>query len=285
VSHGAPLISLIVAVRDARVTLERLLLSYEAQTLEAKQLLVVDGGSTDGTLAVLEKHARLIDWSISEPDDGVYSAWNKAIPRARGEWLCFLGADDFFWSPSSLRSLAAVAAEAYPQHRLVYGQSMMVEGDAVVGSWRKGWSECRRAFLDGVQCIPHPGMLHHASLFGNGLFDASFRIAGDYEFLLRELRMGSALYTPDVVVAGISRGGLSQHVRARLDSLKETRRARAMHGIDHRPWLWYRAWAMTLVTGLVHRSVGPRAMAGGRKLRGIWIGRGRLPRATTRPPG
>jgi len=91
-----------VAVRNGAHAVERLLLSYRDQSLPAKQLLVVDGVSTDGTLEVLEKHADLVDWCVSEPDRGVYSAWNKAVPRARGEWICFMGADDFFWSPASL---------------------------------------------------------------------------------------------------------------------------------------------------------------------------------------
>jgi len=159
---------------------------------------------------------------------------------------------------------------------------MMVEGDAVVGSWHRDWPDCRSAFLDGVQLLPHPGMLHHSFLFRDRLFDESFRIAGDYEFLLRELKSRAPKYVHDVIVAGIARGGLSQEIGQRIASLKETRRARTIHGLNHWPWRWYRARGMTTLAGLAHRSLGARALSGGRKLRGVLLGRGRLLRVTTR---
>ena len=98
-----PLISVIVATRNAEKTLSRFLDSYAAQTYGNRELIVVDGASTDGTVALLKERRDLItDWS-SQKDTGIYQAWNRALDRAKGEWICFFGADDYFWENNTLR--------------------------------------------------------------------------------------------------------------------------------------------------------------------------------------
>src|SRR5947209_4197413 len=88
-----------------------------AQTHGSKQVIVVDGASTDGSVEMLKAYHQRIDW-ISEPDSGVYDAMNKGIQMARGDWLYFLGTDDRFYEPDVLAKVAALIDE-HPARVLV----------------------------------------------------------------------------------------------------------------------------------------------------------------------
>jgi len=110
----APVITIIVAVRNGERTLQRCIDSVTAEGYANKELIVFDGASTDGTGQILQANNDKITYWKSEADRGVYHAWNKALDRASGEWICFLGADDAFANRGMLASLAPRLAEAYP---------------------------------------------------------------------------------------------------------------------------------------------------------------------------
>jgi hypothetical protein len=112
-----------------------------------------------------------------------------------------------------------------------------------------------RRFAD-IMSIAHPGLMHHRSMFeAHGQFDESYRIAGDYELLLRELPAGGAVYVPDLVVAGMTQGGISTAPKGSLTMMREMRRAQIQRG-HRRPgkyWLsayvksWVRVWTWRLL--------------------------------------
>jgi hypothetical protein len=89
-------------------------------------------------------------------------------------------------------------------------------------------------------CLPHTGLMHHRTLFEvHGRFDESFRVGGDYEMLLRELRTGHALFVPDLVVAGMGHGGVSSDPAGSLRLMQEFRHAQVKNGFERpgRGWL------------------------------------------------
>ena len=90
----APRLSIVIATWNAARTFEQCLLSITGQAFTDWELLVADGGSTDGTVDLIRKYEDRIAWWQSQRDGGIYDAWNQAIPHARGEYVCFLGADD-----------------------------------------------------------------------------------------------------------------------------------------------------------------------------------------------
>ena len=109
----------------------------------------------------------------------------------------------------------------------------------------ESWATVKARFLAGM-CLPHPGMMHHRSLFEqHGTFDESFRIAGDYELLLRELKQADALFIPDLLIAGVRQGGISSKPDSALLVLSESRRAQRMHGQRRPALLW--VWSMIKV--------------------------------------
>lgn len=240
------LISIVVATYHNESTLQQCIDSVAQQTYPRKELIVIDGGSKDGTVELLETNSQKIRYWISEPDRGIYHAWNKAISRAGGEWICFLGADDFFWDTNVLVRIGERLKLLPPRIRVVYGQNMLVnnQGEHLypVGA---PWQTLKRKFQASM-CLPHPGMMHHRSMFEQyGGFDESFRIAGDYEMLLRELKHADALFIPDLIIAGVRHGGISSRPNAALQVLVEARQAQRMHGQRLPPILWI--WSMVKV--------------------------------------
>lgn len=242
---AAPLISVIIATRNAAAHLPRCLESLRAQAFRDFEVVVMDGGSTDGTVELLKASADVVATWRSGPDAGLYSAWNAALALARGEWICFLGADDWLWDAGSLERVAPRLRAALPRHRVVYGTLRQVdEAGRVVEELGRPWPEFRARFLSH-DCLPHPGLMHHRSLFErHGRFDESFRIGADYEFLLRELVAGEALFVPELVV-GAGWGGRSTTPENFAEGLDELARALRMHGL--RPpfpkWLYWKLLA------------------------------------------
>jgi glycosyltransferase involved in cell wall biosynthesis len=103
---GSPLITFVLAIFNASKTLTQCLNSVAQQSCKDFELVVIDGGSTDGSVEILRSQASHFAYWTSEPDRGVYDAWNKALQHARGEWICFLGADDYLWSSDVVQQLS-----------------------------------------------------------------------------------------------------------------------------------------------------------------------------------
>ena len=254
------MISVVVSVLNGAGNLQQCVDSVLRQSHADRELIVIDGGSTDGTLDLIRRNSASLAYWVSEPDRGIYHAWNKALARARGDWICFLGADDYFWSSDALEKLAPVLAGAYPPVRVVYGQVALVNerGDE---TQRLGepWDLVRDRFRQ-IMCLPHTGLMHHRGLFeAHGLFDESYRVGGDYEMLLRELRAGEARFVPGLVVAGMRHGGASTDPARSLEMILEFRRAQVEHGLVRPGRHWLAAHARARLLVWLWRLLGRRA--------------------------
>lgn len=226
-----PRISVIVAVHNGVETLQQCLDSVISQSYQNIELIVIDGNSEDGTVELLETNQDKLSYWVSEPDRGIYNAWNKALMHATGEWVCFLGADDYFWHVDALRDFA-IALKAIPADvNVVFGRIMLLspEGSELypIG---EPWHQVKHRFKQ-VMSIPHQAVMHRRSLFlEHGLFDESFQIAGDYELLLRALTERDAVFV-SILLVGMRQGGISSDPKNSLRTLFELRRAQKMHGL------------------------------------------------------
>ena len=104
-------VSIITAVHNAAPTLEACLLSVRNQSYRDVEHIVIDGGSTDGSVEILQRHSCLLAYWVSEPDGGVFDAWNKGLSVATGEWIAFLGAEDVFYSRMPCRNILLFVVE------------------------------------------------------------------------------------------------------------------------------------------------------------------------------
>ena len=249
---GQPRLSIVVATWNAERTLDRCLQSISAQTSRDWELIVLDGGSTDGTVGIIQTHAEHIAYWHSRPDAGIYDAWNQALAHARGEYVCFLGADDAFHSPETLSDVFSAIGDA--SYDLVTCRGNLVGASAastlLVGT---SWADAK---LPRRIRLCHPGLLHHRALFErHGSFDSGFRIAADFDFLLRLPRDIACLDLP-LVTVDIQDGGISR--RQFWQRIGEYRR---IHAASPRvgaikAWLYWadKAWRrpIALLLGLPH---------------------------------
>lgn len=243
-----PLISVIIAVYNGSKTLQRCIDSVSGQTYQNKELIIIDGGSTDGTIEIIKSNQNKITYWKSEHDNGIYHAWNKALYQSKGDWICFLGSDDYLWKSSVFEETMPHMIKAELQGiRMVYGQVARVTEDDEIScvdgySWEYTW---RGIIIDGICSFAHQGMFHHRSLFElYGKFDESFRIAGDYELLTRVFKEGGdAYFLNGLIVAGMQTGGITANT---IKLIKETARARRKNRLRviTVPWMISYAWAI-----------------------------------------
>jgi glycosyltransferase involved in cell wall biosynthesis len=203
-------ISVVTAVLNQAKTLGDAVRSVQGQNWSNVEHVVIDGGSTDGTLAVLDSYKGSIGKVISEPDRGLYDALNKGIRHATGDVVGFMHANDSFASPHVLARIAAAFED--PSVGAVYGDLVYVQKEdasRVVRYWRAG--QFRRQMLAQGWMPPHPTFYVRRDIYARfGLFDTRFRIAADYENMLRILWGGqvNAAYIPEVLVR-MRMGGMS----------------------------------------------------------------------------
>lgn len=254
-----PFISVIVASLNNSATLKRCIDSVAAQGYARKELIVIDGGSTDGSVELLrESEARIAYWR-SERDRGLYHALNKALLRAQGDWIYCLGADDYLWQEDVLAQMAVHLQHAYPPYRIVYAQAAFVtQSGELLEILGKPWEGYKSRFLQGFM-LPHQALFHHRSLFEvHGPFNESFTNGGDYEMLLRELKTRDPLFVPGITVAGYQFGGGSSAPENSIEILRLVRKAQRLNGIQFPGFLWYASAARTLLRVVLWKVLGAR---------------------------
>jgi glycosyltransferase involved in cell wall biosynthesis len=212
--------SIIVAVYNAETFIERFMESLKNISYQNYEIIIIDGGSSDNTLKLLQRYDSIIDYKISEKDNGIYDAWNKGILKATGDWILFIGSDDILL-PDALTKYDSFISKLENRDTIQYISSknkmIDIEGKTVR---TKGWAWEWPFFLKEMT-VAHPGSIHSKRLFAlYGLFDTTYRSSGDYEFLLRPKDKLEYAFMNEITVdmreGGISDGwiGIKEHCRA-----------------------------------------------------------------------
>ena len=259
VQMQSPRVSVIIAVYNGIGTLQQCLDSVLGQTYAHIELIVIDGGSTDGTVDLIQTNAPRISYWVSEPDSGIYNAWNKALAQAKGDWICFLGADDYFRDVQVLGRMAGQLVLVPSDILVAYGQIMLLDSsDAELYPLGAPWPTVKNRFKQ-TMCLPHPAVMHRRGLFAqNGIFDESFHIAGDYELLLRELATRDAFFIQGIVMTAMRQGGMSSNPNRSLAMWLEVRLAQRKNGLRWPGPIWLLALARTCIRIFLWRLVGER---------------------------
>jgi glycosyltransferase involved in cell wall biosynthesis len=210
-------ISIITATYNRADTISQCLDSVENQSYINREHVVIDGASTDGTLQVLQSHRTQISALVSEPDRGIYDALNKGVSMATGDVIGLLHADDLYASDQVLAAVAA--AFENPKVQAVYGDLQYVSRadlTRVIRHWRAG--EFSQAKLARGWMPPHPTLFLRRGVYDQHRhceeprssdvaihrpFNTRYRIAADYDFMLRVLGgLGpdQVVYVPEVLV-------------------------------------------------------------------------------------
>lgn len=198
--------SIIIATMNGEKHLARALDSIAVQTWKDREVIMQDGGSTDGTAAVAARYGDMVNWR-SEPDSGVYDAWNRAVARMRGDWALFLGADDFLLEPDILERGVALLRELPAHTAFAYGDLLLGRD----GRPRLRLMRSLRAvytLMQNTMGLPFPSTFVKGTLLRGQPFDASYRIAGDFDFAARTMTAGNVARLP-LTVTFMEEGGIS----------------------------------------------------------------------------
>jgi glycosyltransferase len=223
-------ISVVTAVFNRKKTVAQALESVLTQSYPSVETIVIDGGSNDGTLSVLESYRTRLNFLISEPDQGIYDALNKGIKHATGDVIGFLHADDFFEDNEVLSKVAMVLQDTSID--AVYGDLVYVSHDdaeQVIRYWKSGVYDDDA--LSRGWMPPHPTFYVRKSVYERlGGFDTRYSIAADYDTILRFLAVEKirTVYIPQVLVrmraGGISNGSLKTIIHKSIEDVAVLRR-------------------------------------------------------------
>ena len=216
---GLPLVTIVTVVRNGGAHLEQAITSVLAQDYRNVEYLVIDGGSTDSTLEIINSYADRIDYWLSEPDRGIYDAMNKGLRLAQGELIGLLNADDFYEPDAVGKVVARYLEQGLPA--IYYGDNLILQDDLRLTYLNRA---SLRYWLG--MTIYHQAMFVHCEVYRelNG-YRTDYRFAGDYEFLLRAV----AAEVPLVCVEGClvtyrNTGLTSRHYAASLAEAKQINR-------------------------------------------------------------
>ena len=227
-----PKVSVVTTTYNDIENLKRILAEVKKQTYPNIEHIIVDGGSTDGTVDLLkeleEKEPGRISW-MSEKDNGIYDAINKGIRMATGEIVgcCF---DRYADEGVLMRMVEIMEKEGTDG---VHGDLCYMDGDRIVRKWHQGQGVIRSGWMPG-----HPTLYLKKEVYDKfGLYRTNYRISGDYEFMVRILyrKEVTLSYLPEILIY-MSHGGTSTNsLGAYVESMMEGHRALVE---NHVPFAW-----------------------------------------------
>ncbi len=207
--NDLPLITVITVVFNGAKTLEETIQSVINQTYPNVEYIIIDGGSTDGTLDIIKKYEDHIDYWVSEKDKGIYDAMNKGVVVSTGMWVGILGSDDF---------LELDALENFYLHfcldtdcDVIYGNSKVLQENKIlyIRNSSHNIDDITKYFI-----FFHPDSLAKIKVYkGIGMYDTSFKLAADYEFFLRAYFEGYKFSKINKVVLNYRIGGFSSNYK------------------------------------------------------------------------
>ena len=235
-------ISVVTAVFNRRDTVAEAIASVREQSWKDVEHVIQDGGSTDGTLAILQSCADDRTRLVSERDAGLYDAINRGIARASGDVIGLMHSDDLFAHDRVLERVAEALATTGADG--VYGDLDYVSATdptRTIRRWRSGDfhpDRLRRGWMP-----PHPTLYLRREVFENwGTYDTDFRIAADYDAMLRYLVKGriKLAYLPEVMVQMRLGGASNRSLRNILNKSAEDYRALRRNGVGGLPTLAFK---------------------------------------------
>ncbi|MDD6210989.1 MAG: glycosyltransferase family 2 protein [Bacteroidales bacterium] len=214
-----PTISIITVTYQAEKEIERTIRSVLEQSYKHIEYIIIDGGSTDGTCAIIDKYRSQLAYFTSEPDHGLYDAMNKGIRNATGEYLWFLNAGDSLYSPDTIKRMinATTSNTFYPD--IIYGETALVDHtgsflrmrrlkapeNLTWESFKMGMVVCHQAFVVKRSLAPE--------------YDLQYKFSSDFDWAIRCLQKAKSIRNCHLTLCNYLEEGIT--TRNRNASLKE----------------------------------------------------------------
>lgn len=215
-------ITVITSTYNCADSLIKTATSIRNQSYKNIQWIVADGASTDNTLNIILSNSDIISYWSSEPDSGIYDAWNKACVHIDGDWVIFMGAGDLFISDDTVKTIANSLVLLDSDTMLAYGDVYLIDDQrntiGQYGKLKKKW-ECNRLAVPA-----HQGVFQRHQCFKlENPFDATYKIAADSKFLILHSLNSPPIYI-GIPVALMDSKGISSDERHKIKARAEIRR-------------------------------------------------------------
>ncbi len=249
------LISVITATYNSERTLIDTIRSLQIQTFQSFESVFIDGNSKDSTLDIINRSELEQKQVYSEPDEGIYQAMNKGIAHAKGDVIGFLNSDDFYADENVLKDVAFLFKD--PEVDACYGNLCYVgkqNKNKIVRHWK---SESFKAGMFQKGWVPpHPTFFARREVYEKyGGFDTSFKIAADYELLLRmfEVEKIKTVYLPKVLVHMRLGGETNKSIQNIISQNQEIWKALKKHNLNPTLWSYFLSKTMNRLSQYLYK--------------------------------
>lgn len=229
-----PIITIVTATFNVEGSLHWTYNSIKNQTYPYIQWIVIDGNSKDNTVELLRQYGDVVDVWFSEPDTGIYNAWNKALPYIQGDWVQFLGAGDELYQCDVLEKVVNHLKNCDTKAKLAYGKILHISEKKRIELFQTGmnWNNYTNLWDIYRPELPvYSGIYQHRSLFELvGGYDEQYKVVADNVFVLQCLRYSSFEFLP-FLVAKMPLGGLTGRIDSHQKIIPETKVAMKNLGI------------------------------------------------------
>ncbi len=246
-SHLVPSFSVITVCYNAEAVIEDTIQSVISQTYHHVEYIIIDGASTDRTLAIVNRYRDRISRVVSEPDKGLYDAMNKGMAMATGDYLCFLNAGDSFHEDDTLQRVAHSLHECAGLPDVIYGETELVDSEGHFvrmrrlsapenlnwKSFRQGMLVCHQAFMPRrILAVP---------------YDLRYRFSADFDWCIRIMKKAATFHHTHLTLIDYLDEGMT--TRNHKASLRERFRIMTHHyglpsTIIHHLWFVIRAFTL-----------------------------------------
>ncbi len=234
-------LSLITASWNSARTISDTLRSVNAQTYPLVEYLVVDGGSSDDTMKIVAQEGERVTRAVSEPDKGIYDAYNKGLRAATGDVIGYLNSDDYYCAPDVLEQVMRAFED--PTVDVVHADLVYVNPihtDRIERHWKSRPAtveSLRRGFIPA-----HPTLFMSRAAYDKvGEYDTSYRLTADYDLILRALYVHrlKSVYLPKILVRMRSGGATGGSAASVMKQNEEIRASQAAHGLNYPKALFF----------------------------------------------
>lgn len=219
---GQPILSVITVVYNNVADIERTMLSVLNQTYKGIEYIVIDGGSTDGTVQVIEKYKDRLAKFISEKDNGIYDAMNKGLALTTGDYVLFMNSADEIYSNDTVANVFATAPDA----DIYYGETEMIDASGKSLGQRRHTAPANftwKSFKYGMS-VSHQAIYIKRALVEP--YDAQYQLSADIDWILSTAKKAKTIVNVNQYVAKYQVGGMSkikhrQSLAERFDIMKK----------------------------------------------------------------
>jgi glycosyltransferase involved in cell wall biosynthesis len=210
-----PHLSVVTVVYNSLHFLENTILSVLGQTYKNIEYIIIDGGSTDGTLAIIEKYNKQLAYWVSEPDKGLYDAMNKGLQQAKGEYLLFLNSGDVFYDSQVIEKIFT----GFPEADIYYGDTLNIDDEGNEKGIRRlrapeklDWKSFRNGML-----VSHQSIIVRRSIAE--AYNLHYRFSADVDWVIRALKKSKNNCNTGLIISKMTEAGTTRNNL--LKSLKE----------------------------------------------------------------